>query len=340
MAHRGSLYVGCGVIPAVSDSDRRADWGVKVITVFHHDDCLLHDTGGFHPEKPERLVVCRRALQASDLLLDWQTSAHPVTDETLCRVHTAAHVSAVKAAVARAPAYLDPDTPVSSGSLTAATRAIGLTLEATRQVARGAAKLAICLVRPPGHHATSERAMGFCLFNNIAFAAKWCLEEGSLSRVLIVDFDVHHGNGTQEIFYYDDYVMFFSIHRYPFYPGTGSSSEIGAGRGQGFTRNVPVQFGTSRSDYLAMFREHLEDVAEIIQPEIVLVSAGFDAHRADPIGNLGLETEDFERIGKEIAAIARRYCNGKVVSLLEGGYNLDVLGESLVAYLRGLTMGA
>jgi len=158
---------------------------------------------------------------------------------------------------------------------------------------------------------------------------------GSVERVLIVDFDVHHGNGTQDIFYRDGSVMFFSIHRYPFYPGTGSASEVGAGPGEGFTMNVPVRFGTPATEYLGLFRRHVEQAAAKITPEIVLVSAGFDGHRNDPIGGLGLNDEDYRRIGESVAELADRYCNGKMVSILEGGYSLRDLGDSLVAYLRG-----
>lgn len=309
--------------------------GTHVLRVFYHADCLLHETGR-HPERPERLEVCERALRDALPECGWCTDAEPVDCELLRAVHTAEHVQNVVTAVEHAPTYLDPDTPVSRGSLQAARRAAGLAVEAVRQVIGGDVATAFCLIRPPGHHATRDRAMGFCLFNNVAVAARWSLSEGGLERVLIVDFDVHHGNGTQDIFYEDDSVLFFSIHRYPFYPGTGSSAEDGAGRGKGYTRNVPVAYGTPPEDYLRLFRSHLDDAAAKISPQLVLVSAGFDAHRLDPIGSLGLDTEHFEQIGQEIARVARSYCGGRTVSVLEGGYNLNHLGPSVVAYLRGL----
>jgi acetoin utilization deacetylase AcuC-like enzyme len=199
-------------------------------------------------------------------------------------------------------------------------------------------RTALCLVRPPGHHATPTVSMGFCLFNNIALAAHHARTAHNLTRLLIVDWDVHHGNGTQDIFYEDPQVMFFSIHRYGqgFYPGTGAESETGRGRGLGYTRNAPIRYGTSRKDYHARFTSALEKAAEKIKPELVLVSAGFDAHRLDPIGSLGLEADDFAVLTRQVLAVARTHAAGRLVSCLEGGYHLDALAESVQRHLEEL----
>jgi acetoin utilization deacetylase AcuC-like enzyme len=203
-------------------------------------------------------------------------------------------------------------------------------------VLAGEAKNALCLVRPPGHHALAERAMGFCLFNHIAVAALVALEEHGLDRVLIVDWDVHHGNGTQDTFYADGRVGYFSIHRWPFYPGTGSADETGTGDGLGTTRNVPVLAGTARAAYIERFRRELEGFAAHIRPQLVLVSAGFDAHHEDPLGSFVLETEDFAVLTKIVLGLTATYAGGRVVSILEGGYNPPVLAESVATHLGEL----
>ena len=180
---------------------------------------------------------------------------------------------------------------------------------------------AFCLVRPPGHHALSDAAMGFCLFNNIAIAARVAIDELGLDRVLIIDWDVHHGNGTQEMFWEDGQVGFFSIHRWPFFPGTGQASETGSGRGLGATVNLPVEFGTSRREYIESFENSLSHFANKIKPQLVMISAGFDAHRDDPVGSLGLETEDFPKLTQIALQVAHEYAGGRLVSVLEGGYD-------------------
>ncbi len=198
------------------------------------------------------------------------------------------------------------------------------------------ADTALCLSRPPGHHALNRQAMGFCLFNNVAIAAQIAIEEHGLDRVLIVDWDVHHGNGTQDIFYVDGRVGFFSSHRFPFWPGTGDSSETGTGRGLGATRNLPIGGGVTREQFLQRFRHELEDFAARIRPQLVLVSAGFDSHRLDPLGRFLLETEDYATLTQLVRDIATNYAEGRVVSVLEGGYNPDVLAECVEAHLRAL----
>jgi acetoin utilization deacetylase AcuC-like enzyme len=232
---------------------------------------------------------------------------------------------------------LDPDTVVSSASWDAARLAAGAVCDGVDRALRSEDQTAFCLVRPPGHHAIRHRAMGFCLVNNIAVAARVALQEHGLDRILVVDWDVHHGNGTQDSFYDDPRVGFFSIHRWPFYPGTGAADETGVGDGLGTNVNVPVQFGTSRHQYHELFRGKLESLADRIKPQLVLVSAGFDSHREDPIGSLGLETEDFATLTDVVRDIARVHAEGRVVSTLEGGYNPEVLAECVATHLERLS---
>jgi acetoin utilization deacetylase AcuC-like enzyme len=217
-------------------------------------------------------------------------------------------------------------------------RAAGACAAAVEAVLAGPERTALCLVRPPGHHATPTRSMGFCLFNNVALAAHAARTLHGLDRVLVVDWDVHHGNGTQDVFYADPSVTFFSIHRYGrgFYPGTGAAGETGTGPGLGHTINVPVPYGTPRADFRAAFAGGLEKAAARARPQLVLVSAGFDAHARDPIGSLGLETEDFGWLTRQVHDVARTHAGGRLVSCLEGGYDLDALAESVAVHLGQL----
>jgi acetoin utilization deacetylase AcuC-like enzyme len=225
---------------------------------------------------------------------------------------------------------------MSPDSYDVARRAAGTGLAAVDAVLSGDHRNALCLVRPPGHHALAHDAMGFCLFNNIALAADHAIKHHKLERVLVIDWDVHHGNGTQDVFYDRDDVWFLSAHRSPFYPGTGKKDETGAGKGLGTKFNLPVKFGTSRKDYLSQFESLLTDAATKCKPQLVLVSAGFDAHAEDPIGSLGLQTEDFETLTKLVCQVADTHCRGRLVSCLEGGYNAQRLAESVACHLQTL----
>jgi acetoin utilization deacetylase AcuC-like enzyme len=307
------------------------------MTLLYYDPRFLdHDTGQ-HPEQPERLrqVIARldrTGLAAQCVRPQWQ----PASRERLQLVHEAAHIDRIAALAARSGGRLDADTVVSPASYDVAALAAGAACDAVDRVLAGKAKAALGIVRPPGHHALSERAMGFCLFNNIAVAAAVALEEHQLDRVLVVDWDVHHGNGTQDMFYADGRVGFFSIHRWPFYPGTGAADETGTSGGLGATRNLPVAFGTPRAAYVNQFRNELEEFAARIRPQLVLISAGFDSHRADPIGSLGLEVEDFAELTKMVVDVAGVHSAGRIVSLLEGGYNPPILAECVETHLHGL----
>jgi acetoin utilization deacetylase AcuC-like enzyme len=313
------------------------------MTLLYTDPLFLqHDTGP-HPERADRLRSILVALHETGLIERCTRGTyHPLREEELTSLHTPEMIERVERIGERGGGHLDADTVVSPASFAVGLAAAGACCSAVDAVLRGDSRNALCLVRPPGHHATPTRSMGFCLFNNIALAAHRARKDHDLNRALIVDWDVHHGNGTQDIFYDDPAVMFFSIHRYGrgFYPGTGAADETGTGRGLGWTLNMPIRYGTSREDYRAAFGSALEQAADRAKPELVLVSAGFDAHAADPIGSLGLEVEDFAWLTQRGLDVARTHAGGRLVSCLEGGYNLEALAESVVAHLKGLLADA
>ncbi len=299
---------------------------------------LDHDTGR-HPENPNRLRSILARLEKAALVQQCrQVPFSPLTAEHISQIHDPTVVVRAKDTAESGGGFLDADTVVSPKSYEVALLAAGACVAAVDQVLAGLDQRALCLVRPPGHHATPERSMGFCLFNNIALAAQHALKKHGLNRVLIVDWDVHHGNGTQDIFYQSPGTMFLSIHRYGhgFYPGTGAADETGSGPGLGHTRNVPIPFGTPRRAYLSRFKDTVAESADRIKPELILVSAGFDAHTRDPIGSLGLETEDFTEMTRFVLEIAKTHSEGRLVSCLEGGYNLDALAESVEAHAEEL----
>lgn len=299
-----------------------------MLSLYYDSVFLEHDTGR-HPENAgrlgplEQLVLSARDEHVTRPL--WQ----PIAWEQLVRVHDVEHVKTIEQLSAAGGGQIEVDTVVSSRSFDVARMAAGAVADGVMRVLRGNGDRALCLVRPPGHHALADRPMGFCLFNNVAVGARVAVDEMGLDRVLIVDWDVHHGNGTQAMFWEDPQVGFFSMHRYPFYPGSGAASETGAGAGLGATMNLPIQFGTSRRDILARFTSELQHFAQRLRPQLVLISAGFDAHRADPIGSLGLESEDFATLTRVVREVANEYCQGKIVSVLEGGYNPAALAESV-----------
>lgn len=309
------------------------------MTVLYSDPLFLQHVTGQHPERPERLRAITERLDKVGLLERCKAGTyHPLTAAAVSEIHEPKVVERVKQVAAHGGGQLDADTVVSPDSFAVGLAACGAGAAAVDGVLTGTDTTALCLVRPPGHHATPTRSMGFCLFNNIALAARHARKKHQLNRILIVDWDVHHGNGTQDIFWQDGSVLFLSIHRYGmgFYPGTGTADETGQGKGQGYIVNVPIRYGTARKDYLAEFTASLEKAADKIKPELVLVSAGFDAHRQDPIGSLGLETEDYVILTERVLAVAKAHAQGRLVSCLEGGYDLGALAESVEAHLTSL----
>ena len=313
---------------------------LQSMAVLFHDPVFLdHDTGT-HPESPERLRTVSRVLQRSGLLARWDVrSPQSVSDEQLQRVHSVEYIEDIRRFAASGGGNFESDTVVCPASYGVALRAAGAAVQAVDCVLQEDAGSAVCLIRPPGHHAGESTAMGFCLFNNVAVAARHAVTEHGLDRVLIVDWDVHHGNGTQDIFYETPEVGFLSVHRVPFYPGTGADDETGTGAGLGTTFNLPLQFGISRAEYRERFHTILCDAVAKCRPELILISAGFDAHAADPIGSLGLESEDFADLTQLVRDAADQFCNGRIVSMLEGGYHVEKLAESVVCHLQSLRPG-
>lgn len=305
--------------------------------LYYSERSLKHLTGEGHPESPERLVSTAEHLKQTG---QWDQWLHPeydcATELELDMVHDPQLVKYLRKLTAHGGGQVDEDTFVSADSFKAATRAAGGAMDATRQVLSGKGKRAFSLARPPGHHATVDNCMGFCLFNNVALAATTAIQEFDVSRVLIIDWDVHHGNGTQDIFWRSENVGFFSMHRYPFWPGSGDKDATGEGPGLGLTRNLPVAYGTDRKTITTAFEHRLEGFADKVKPELVLISAGFDAHKDDPVGDLGLEVEDFVTFTQITKEIANTWSNGRIVSLLEGGYNPPILAECISAHLDEL----
>ena len=310
---------------------------VRRIGFAYHPSFLRHETGLNHPERPERLQAICDHVRAVGL---WGKLTHfaptPVPPQTVSLVHPHAYRKEIERACRQGPTALDPDTMASPASWDAALRAVGAVTQAIDRVAGGLLTAVFCAVRPPGHHALADRAMGFCLFNNVAIGARYAQQRHNLSRILIVDWDVHHGNGTQAIFYDDATVFYFSTHQYPFYPGTGTPEQTGQGAGAGFTMNVPLSAGAGDAELIRAFQEELVPRALEFKPQLVLISAGFDAHRDDPLAQLQVTEAGYAQLTRIVRDIAERSCRGRLVSVLEGGYNLLALGRSVESHLRAL----
>jgi acetoin utilization deacetylase AcuC-like enzyme len=297
---------------------------------------LRHDPGPGHPESPRRLEAVLERLTREGLLPELDVAEPDAADpERLGSVHPAAYREAIGRAETGGRAALDPDTIVGPGSYRAALLAAGAALEAADRVGTGRSRAAFCAVRPPGHHAERSRAMGFCLLNNAALAARRLQERGR-GRVAIVDWDVHHGNGTQRIFEEDGSVLFLSVHQHPLYPGTGAASERGRGAGEGETRNVPLPAGCGNREYDAVFRDVFAPEVRRFRPDAVVVSAGFDAHRRDPLAGMEVDASGFAAMTRAVREWADESCEGRIVSLLEGGYDLEALATSVEAHLGEL----
>ncbi len=302
--------------------------------LYWHEDCAAHDPGPEHPERPARLAAVLNALRGDRFAaLEWR-EAPLAEDLDITRVHTDGHLAAVLGAVPETGhRALDPDTVLGPGSGAAARRAAGALCAAIDAVWAGEARNAFCAVRPPGHHAEPARAMGFCLFNNIALAAARARGKHGAKRVAVIDFDVHHGNGTQAMFEADPDLFYASSHQFPAYPGSGSASE----RGVGNVLNVPLSPGAGSEEFRAAYTVTILPALADFAPDFLLVSAGFDAHLSDPLGALRLVTEDFAWLTQELVSIAEKSCAGRLVSALEGGYDLDALADGAAAHVEVLS---
>jgi acetoin utilization deacetylase AcuC-like enzyme len=314
----------------------------RPVVLVRHPACFAHDTGEGHPESRDRLVGILHAVRGDaalgrDVLVE--VDAQPVEPDDLLLAHAPAHVALVRkmseqAAQRGAVDWIDPDTAVSGASFVAASAAAGCAVTAAELVATGHARAALALARPPGHHAGYERAAGFCLFNNVAVAVRRLQAVGLADRVLVVDWDVHHGDGTQEILWEDPTTHYLSLHLSPHYPGTGAESERGGGPGAGRIRNVPLPLGTSATEYRRRFSEALGESLRDFAPDFVVVSGGFDCLAGDPLGGLRLEPEDLHAITGEIVERTRPSAEGRVVTVLEGGYAPERMGLGAVNVLR------
>ncbi|HUV36655.1 MAG TPA: histone deacetylase [Patescibacteria group bacterium] len=309
-----------------------------MVGIFHHELFEKHLEGYQHPERPERVKVIMKRLRSFEPV-DSLTfiEAAPAERAWIERIHDPGYVNGILSLEITDAVVLDwGDTVATPATPQAALHAAGAAVQASRMVLAGELASAFCPVRPPGHHAEHDRAMGFCLFNNIAIAAADLLEHGGLRRVAIVDWDVHHGNGTEKSFIEEARVLYVSLHQYPHYPGTGHERTVGTGPGAGYTMNVPMGAGAGDREYLDAFENRVIPALDSFKPEFILISAGFDAHGDDPLSGALLTTEAFGRMTEYLKAAAERHCGGKIVSLLEGGYDLDALADSVEAHLTVL----
>jgi acetoin utilization deacetylase AcuC-like enzyme len=305
------------------------------MTLLYNESCFLQHETGHHPENADRLRLIPDRLEQLGLSERCtRPTWEPVERADLTAIHSPDYVNEIWSLAKSGGGDIGPDTVVSPCSYDVAQLAAGCVCDATARLLRGEDRRALCLVRPPGHHAMYSHAMGFCLFNNIAIAAQMAKSRFGVERILIIDWDIHHGNGTQATFWEDPHVGFLSIHRSPFYPGTGHADETGSGAGAGYTVNLPVEMGITRKQYLDHLAGALDRFAEKVKPQLVLVSAGFDIHRGDPIGQFVLETEDFAPLTDLCLDVADTWADGKLVSTLEGGYSPELLRDCVALHLE------
>jgi acetoin utilization deacetylase AcuC-like enzyme len=297
-----------------------------------------HDPGPGHPEQVGRFAAIHNALTSSGLLTDaLLLEPRIATDDELALAHGKRYIELVEREVAQNRRQLSTgDTDINRHSSQAARAAVGCALNAVDSVSQGIVRNAFCLTRPPGHHASAERGMGFCLFNTVAVAARYAQSRFGLNRIAIVDWDVHHGNGTQDIFYPDNSVLFFSTHQWPLYPGTGAADERGEGNGEGLTINCPFSAGSGRDEILGAFEQQFVPAANRFKPEMLFISAGFDSRIGDPLGQFTLNDQDFADLTRMMLDVASSHCRDRVVSVLEGGYNLSGLAQAAEAHVRVL----
>lgn len=305
----------------------------------YSDEFLRHDTG-VHPERPERLSSIVEALKRAGLwdgLVPVVERVEP--DEWIGEIHAAEYVQRVGRACREGQRFIDvPDSAISADSFDVARLAVSVVLAACDMIVSDVVGNGFCAVRPPGHHAEYDRSMGFCLFNNVAVACRYLQKQHGLQRILIVDWDVHHGNGTQHSFEDDETVLYCSVHQDPgtCYPGTGWAEEVGKGAGRGLTINIPMAPGATDAQCLELFGEQVLPAARRFEPDFVLISAGFDGHRDDPLAQLNLTERSYNEMTGELKSLAQAYCNGRLLSLLEGGYDLDALGRCVVGHVSVL----
>jgi acetoin utilization deacetylase AcuC-like enzyme len=302
-----------------------------------HPDYLKHDSGKDHPESADRLSSIMTHLEKKGLLSRLK-NIEPETASTqwLETVHDPSYVKMVERICKNGGGMLDPDTQVGLESYRIALLAVGGVLAAVDEVMEQKTKNAFCAIRPPGHHAERDRAMGFCVFNNVAVGARYAQKRFGLNKILIVDWDVHHGNGTQSIFWTDSSVLYFSIHQFPHYPGSGSENEVGEGEGEGFTFNMPMCAGSGELEYLEVFENILYPLASKFSPDFIFISAGFDAHEKDPLAQISLSEAGYKAMTEVMTTLASECCEGRLVSVLEGGYNLPSLSASVEKHIRAL----
>jgi len=298
---------------------------------------LEHWMGDTHPESPQRLEVIYRMIEEEPAFATYSLAEPRLADEEeIAYIHTPAYIEAIRETAGRERVFLDPDTSTCPRSYDVARLAVGGLLEAADRIMDGRLRNAFALVRPPGHHAEASQARGFCIFNNVAIAAEHLIQKHGLRRILIVDWDLHHGNGTQHAFYARDDVLYFSVHQFPHYPGTGFWNEIGSGKGEGFTINVPLAPGKTDEDYLFIFERLLSPVAAAFQPECILVSAGFDICSGDPLGGMRVSADGFSGLTAAVLNLAHGLAGGRLLLTLEGGYNPRALEEGVRNVLLAL----
>lgn len=303
------------------------------VGIVKHEIYLEHETDDFHPENPNRL---RRIYAMLEEIGDnGLTYVQPrmATPEEIGLNHDSSYIASIAATQGKSPRRLDPDTVTSPRSYEAACMAVGGVLELSDKLMTSEVERGFALVRPPGHHAERGRAMGFCIFNNVAVGARYLQQRYGLKRILIVDWDLHHGNGTQHSFYKDCTVLYFSTHQFPYYPGTGHYDEVGDGEGKGYTVNIPLSYGMGDPDYVYAFREVLLPIVDIYKPEFIIVSAGFDPHRNDPLGGMTVTETGFATMTRLLMEVAEKHCKGRLLMALEGGYDLSGLTNSVKAVI-------
>jgi acetoin utilization deacetylase AcuC-like enzyme len=320
---------GLGPLPAQSPATQ----------VFYDPTTVKHEPGTNHPERPQRMTAVLESVRALEKVGRVSVATpRPASEDEILSVHTLPYMTKVRAEIAGGRRTLSTgDTDLSAGSWDAALAAAGTVASGVEAVMTGRARHSFCALRPPGHHASQSRGMGFCIFNNIAIGARHAQRRYGVERVLIADFDVHHGNGTQEVFWSDGSVLFFDTHQHPWYPGTGLPNEQGEGKGRGLIMNTPFPSGSGRKEILGAFREALVPAAERFKPQLVMVSAGFDSRAGDPLGQFTLTDDDFGDLTSVAVEIARQHASGRLVAVLEGGYSLDGLQRAVRAHLERLS---